>query len=284
MALTADWHIHSEASCDAASLKISDLIAEAPSRGILDCGVTDHVHTPVNLPDLAASRRAFLAAKPQARFHFGVEVSCVSQWELDEIASGRGGMPVYGLRQGGPPECELAIGLTEQDIEHYGVEYVIGGVHWPMYTPLEREAIIRDYHRQNMFLVQHPLIDVVAHPWWWMKHWQNPDGLFLAEPWFDSFDAVPASMHDEFASAAIACGKVVEINIGAMLLTRKYSDHFKRQYIEYLAYLHARGVKLSTGSDCHSAHYDTQFSRAAAMLSSVGICDCDLWRLPPRRK
>ena len=283
MALTADWHIHSEASCDNASLKISDLTVEAPARGILDYGVTDHIHTPLNLPDLAKSRRAYLAARPSTRFHFGVEVSCVSQWELDEIAAGRS-VGAYGLRRGGPAGGELAIGLTEHDIARYGVEYVIGGTHWPIYVPFEREEIIRDYHRQNMFLALHPLVNIVAHPWWWMGHWKNDAGMYLNEPWFDSFKAIPASMHDEFASAAIARGKIIEINIGAMLLTRNYSDHFKREYLEYLAGLSARGVAFSLGSDCHSAHYDTQFAHAAAMLASVGICNSDLWRIAPRRK
>ena len=78
----------------------------------------------------------------------------------------------------------------------------LAGTHWPMYVPLEREAVIRDYHRQNMFLATHPLVDIVAHPWWWMGHWMDRDGNFPAEPWFDDFDVIPRSMHQEFAAAA----------------------------------------------------------------------------------
>lgn len=263
-------------------MSMADLTGLAEARGICDFGVTDHLHTPYNLPDLAASREAFVAVNPSPRFHFGVEVSCVSQWELEEIAVGKHDNPVYGLRQGGPAGGALAIGVTERDLRTYGVEYVIGGAHWPMYVPLEREAIIRDYHWQNMFLATHPLVTIVAHPWWWMGHWQGADGTYTAEPWFDRFSAIPSSMHEEFAAAVIEKGKVVEINIGAMLLNPGYPEHFKRAYLEYLGALRSRGVMLAVGSDCHDARYAIDFERAAEMLDSVGIRDEDLWQRPPR--
>jgi len=282
MPLTSDWHIHSRNSCDEACMSVTDLVVDAHRKGILDFGLTDHLHTPYNLPDLAMSRAEFLAVTPPARFHFGVEVSVVTQWELDEISTGKYDNPVYGLRKNAPPNAPLAIGLTAEDIHGYGIEYVIGGTHWPMNVPFEREAIIRDYQRQNMFLATHPLVTIVAHPWWWMGHWQDANGMYRAEPWFDDFGVIPRAMHDEFAAAVIQHGKVVEINLGAMLLTRKYADDFKRQYCEYLAELKERGVPLCTGSDCHSQRYDTDFEKAAAMLEGVGIRDEELWRLSPR--
>ena len=196
------------------------------TKGIRDYGITDHIHTPYNLPDIAGSRAEFLANTPSARFHFGVEVSCVSQWELDEVATGHYDDPVYGLREGGTPGCELAIGLTAEDIATYQIEYVVGGTHWPMYVPIEREAVIRDYHRQNMFLATHPLVNIVAHPWWWMKYWADSEGCFTAEPWFDDFGAIPTSMHDEFAAAAIEHNTAVEANISACLLNPHYPQRF----------------------------------------------------------
>ncbi|MCK4983299.1 MAG: PHP domain-containing protein, partial [Victivallaceae bacterium] len=198
--ITSDWHIHSNNSCDGACARVKDIISEAKSMGIKEFGLTDHIHTPYNLPDLAASRKEYLDNKPSANFHFGVEVSCVSQWELDEIARGNGKeKPVYGIREGGPPNAPLAIGINENDIANYGIEFVVGGVHWPMYSEIERETVIRDYHRQNMFLATHPLVNIVAHPWWWMKHWADANNRHLAEPWFDDFKAIPEAMHNEFA-------------------------------------------------------------------------------------
>ena len=281
MKITSDWHIHSRNSCDAACMTVSDLVREAKERGVDDFGLTDHVHTPYNLPDIARSRQEYLSTAPSSRFHFGVEVSCVSQWELDEIASGKHDHPVYGLRSGGPRGCDLAIGITAELIAEYEIEYVVGGTHWPLYVPLEREAVIRDYHRQNMFLVTHPLIDIVAHPWWWMGHWQDSNGNYPAEPWFDDFSVIPRSMHREFADAAIKHDTAIEMNIAAILLNPHYPQGFVIQYMEYLSELQSRGVRLGIGSDCHTAHYAIDFEKTGRMLEGAGITD-HFWCLAPR--
>lgn len=294
--LSSDWHMHTCHSCDCKDAPIpttmGETVVEVRTCGIADSGVTDHVHTPYNLPDLEASRRAFVALPPDPHLHFGVEVSCVSAWELSEIASGKHEAPIYGVRQGGPAGGPLAIGLADEDRVRLGVEYVIGGTHWPLYVPLERDAIIRDYHRQNLFLACHPHVTIVAHPWWWMGHWQENDGMFRSDPWFDDFGKIPRSMHEEFAAAAREHETVVEINLSALLLNRQYPERFRRSYCDYLAQLKDAGVALSLGSDHHAQYNpyeesvtrngDAPFTEAIAMLQAVGIHDDDLWRLPPR--
>ncbi len=281
MKITSDWHIHSRNSCDGACMAVSDLVSEAAEMGIRDFGLTDHIHTPYNLPDIARSRDEFLANDSSPHFHFGIEVSCMSQWEIDEIAAKEYDKPVYGLRSGGKQGCALAIGITAEDIATYQIEYVVGGTHWPMYVALERGVVIRDYHRQNMFLATHPLVDIVAHPWWWMGHWIDKNGNYPAEPWFDDFGVIPRSMHREFAAAAIKHDTAVEINLGANLLNPHYPAGFVSQYLDYLAELKLQGVRLSIGSDCHAAHYDIDFETTSRMLASVGITD-DFWCLAPR--
>lgn len=221
-------------------------------------------------------------------------MSSVSQWEIDEVANGTRQNPVYGIRSGGPVAAELALALTADDITRLGIEYVIGGTHWPMYVPFEREAIIRDYHRQNIFLLTHPLTNIIAHPWWWMGHWQNPETkMYTAEPWFDDFNVIPTSMHDEFIAAARQYGKIVEVNNNAMLTSNSYPEKFKQQYCEFLAAVKGAGVPLSFGSDHHSQHQiytesacrggSKSFISSAARLAAVGITDADFWRLPPRK-
>lgn len=292
--LTSDWHIHSRNSCDCRKGKLmetmAEMVAAIEAGGILDYGITDHLHTPCNLPDVEASRREFDALPPNPRRHFGIEVSSVSRWELDEIAAGRHGSPEYGLRTGGPAGAAPAIALTAEDVARLKIEYVVGGTHWPLYAPMEREAVIRDYHRQNMHLACCELVTIVAHPWWWMGHWRDTDGMYRSEPWLDDFGKIPRSMHEEFAAAARQHGKVVEINLQAMLVTANYTDGFKRQYCQYLAWLRSAGVTLSVGSDHHAQHtrYGWNeakdpaaiFLAAEAMLAGVGIRDADLWRLP----
>ncbi|MFA6111578.1 MAG: hypothetical protein WDA75_22695 [Candidatus Latescibacterota bacterium] len=282
-AIASDWHIHSQNSCDSASLIMTDLLTDAATAGISDFGVTDHIHTPFNLPDLQRSRQEFLALDPPPFFHFGVEVSSVSQWEIEEIARGGHDNPVYGIRSGGPAGAPLAIGLGEEELAACGVEYVVGGTHWPIYVPLERETVIRDYHRQNLFLATHPLVDVVAHPWWWHGAWQDGQGNFKGEPWFDDFGRIPAAMHDEFAAAAREHGKRLEINLAALLLNPHYPERFKEQYCEYLAELQETGVCLSIGSDCHDQRYQIDFDTAAAMLARAGVHGEELWVLPCRQ-
>jgi histidinol phosphatase-like PHP family hydrolase len=281
--LTSDWHIHSRNSCDSACMSVGDLVTGAAAKGITAFGVTDHIHTPYNLPDLYASREEYLSCSPCADFHFGVEVSVVSQWELDEIASGRAAGQTYGLRSGGPAGAPMAIGLTAEDIADLRIEYVVGGTHWPLYVELEPETVIADYHRQNIFLATHPLVNIVAHPWWWMGKWQDADGLYRTDPWLDDFSRLPRSMHEEFAAAVIEHNTAIEINISAMLQNSQYEERFSRQYLDYLAVLKQCGVTFSLGSDCHKATYEIDFARAAEQLASVGIADDGLWRLPPRQ-
>lgn len=264
-------------------MTMSTLVDRTAALGIGDFGVTDHLHSLFNWPDVEASRREFLDSNPSPRFHFGIEISCMSQWELSEIAAGGHTQPTYGLRQGGPAGAPLSIALDEALIKAAGIEYVVGGTHWPMYVELERDVVIRDYHRQNMFLATHPLVDIVAHPWWWMGKWQEADGMYRTDPWLDDFRKIPSSMHDEFASAALQHGKVVEINLSGLLLNPNYPEPFRRQYTEYLAWLQGRGVTLSLGSDCHNAEYAIDFEKAERMLEAVGVDGAKLWTLPPRR-
>jgi histidinol phosphatase-like PHP family hydrolase len=261
-------------------MTLADLVKGAGEQGIVDYGLTDHIHTPYNLPDLYAARAEFDEVVNSPRVHFGVEVSVVSQWELDELARTEyPGEPVYGIRKGGPEGAAPAIGLAEEEMRALGIEYVVGGVHWPLYVPIEREAVIRDYHRQNMFLATHPLVTIVAHPWWWMGAWRDADGMYRSEPWLDDFGHIPQSMHEEFAAAAREHGAVVEFNLGATVFNRSYPEGFKRQYVEYVAWLQGEGVTLSIGSDCHDEQYHPDFERAAEILEAAGIEESRLWRL-----
>lgn len=284
MKLDTDWHVHTRSSVDHASMETAELVRGARELGIADFGVTDHLNTRLNLPAIRASREEYLATGPGPRFHFGVEVSCVSRWEVDLIARGEHADAVWGVREGGPPSAEPAVDLTDDILEELGIEYVVAGVHWPLYVPMEARAVTRDYHRQLVFLASHPLVDVVAHPWWWMGGWEDADGRFTTDPWFDDFGRVPRSMHDEFASACADHGSAAEVNLSATLLTPAYTDAFKERYLEYVAGLAARGVCLAMGSDCHDPTYRIDFGRAERMLERAGMDRTDWWRLPPRGK
>ena len=179
------------------------------------------------------------------------------RWELDEIDAGRYDTPpIWGLGQDGPTS-EPAIPLTERDVEALGIEVVVGGVHWARGIAPEPRAIIDNFHAQNMYLATHPLVDIVAHPWWWHDHFTYPDGTYVQAPWTADFGAIPESHHDEFAAALVRHGTAAEIN-PQWVLGKPYGERFYRQYIAYLAYLKARGVVFSTASDCHGRPYAPQ--------------------------
>lgn len=249
-------------------MKMSSLVEGAAEKGIARYGITDHIHTPFNYPDIINSKKAFDANNKKG-FYFGVEVSCVSQWELNMISSGAKGNLTYGIREGGPAGGKLAVAIDEEYIDLHDIKYVVGGTHWAMYTDNKAQDIVRDYHRQNMYLSEHKLIDIVAHPWWYLGPCK--DG------WYENFNIIPLSMHEEFAKSCIENEKIVEVNLSAMILSDKNSEKFKQEYLEYLIMLKEFGVKFSIGSDCHNEFYNIDFLKASNMLESAGFTSVDFF-------
>lgn len=279
-----DWHIHSRHSpCGHPDSDLARVVREARAQGLSEFGLSDHLHCRLNLPALEAARAAFDALGPPPGAHFGLEVSCLRRWDLEQNdALGERGS-IYGVRQGGPADGELTVYLPAGAVEMLRPEYIIGGAHWPLGAELEPQSIIRSYHRQYLFLAAHPQVDVVAHPWWWMGAWQDADGVYRTHPWLGDFGVVPRSLHEEFAAAAVRHGKAVEINIHAMLTNHEYPAEFRRTgYPRYLALLRDLGVRFSIGSDSHSAGYEGRLEAAAEAISRLGLRPDDLWR-PDRR-
>ena len=59
MIIKDDWHIHSRHSCDGACMKMENLVTGVVEKGIMRYGVTDHIHTPFNYPDIINSKKAY---------------------------------------------------------------------------------------------------------------------------------------------------------------------------------------------------------------------------------
>ena len=278
MKIISDWHIHTQNSCDEGSIKVKHLIKKTKEKGILYFGISDHFHTIINLPDIINSRKEYEESNPKDNFHFGVEVSVVSKWEIEEIEKNKEKHKdaIYGIRNGGPAWAEPSIGINEEIIRELKIEYVIGGVHWPLYVEYKRENIIKDYHRQLIFLAENPLINIIAHPWWWHGKWEE-DGIYKTKPWFDNFNVIPKSIHNEFISSVKENNKIVEINLNAMILTKKYPLKWKYQYLEYIKNLQENGVVLCIGSDCHDPEYDIDFETAEKFLDWADIKEENLF-------
>jgi len=283
MPIDCDYHIHSRHSpCGDPVVSWSDIVGAASRAGLRSLGLTDHLFGAINLPALEAAREAFDALATGLDTHFAVEVSALRDWDHEQNAAAGEQAHPYGVWAGGPEDSPLTIYLDEALKDRLGFEYVIGGAHWVLGAPFERDAVIRSYHRQNLFLAAHPLVDVVAHPWWWQGHWEDAAGRYHGPPWLDDFTAIPHDLHRAFAETCLAHGTAVEINAGAIFNNPRYTAAFKRQYVDYLRDLREWGVTFSIGSDAH-VKADVGRSRdLAPVLDAVGLGLADLWRPPER--
>lgn len=251
-----DWHVHSRHSpCGRPEANLPLICREAEGAGLERIGITDHLDGPDSAPRLLAAREEYDALPDRDWVHFGVEAGCAQR-----------------------EDGEFALYLPEDLLEQLGVRYVIGGVHSAFDTPQQREAVIRCYHRQYMFLAAHARVDIVAHPWWWNGPWRDDDGRYSGPPWFDDFTFVPDSMHDELAAAAREHGTAIEINASAIFTNDTYPGLFKRQYLDYLAYLKETGVTFSLGSDSHCPGYCDHLSEMQEELNHLELSEERLWR------
>ena len=274
-----DWHVHSRHSpCGKPEATLARILKEARAAGITSLGVTDHLDGWLSEPRIRAARAEYDALPDKEGLLFGVEVSCLRRYDAKEAERLGAAASIWGYQKGGRADDDLTVYMPEPLIADVQPAHVIGGAHSPLGAPLEREAVIRQYHRQNVFLACHPAVDVVAHPWWWQGAWEDADGMYSSLPWFDDFSAVPRSMHDELAAAATEHGTAIEINAGAIFVNPAYTDRFKQQYLEYLAYLKDAGVTFSVASDSHHPGYDPRLGRIERELDALGLTEDQLWR------
>ncbi len=261
------------------------IVEQARAAGLRSFGVTDHLHTKFCEPHLLACRAEYDAMSDKEGFHFGIEVSVLREYDhQQEEPRSKTAEPCDDWA-----DKKLVLRLPRQLLEQLRPEYIIGAAHWSLGAPFQRDAIIRSYHRQNMFLATHSQVDIVAHPWWWggggVGQWQNADGNYHTLPWLDDFSVIPKSMHDEFAAAAIEHSTAIEINAKGLLLNPRYPESFRRQYLEYLADLKAAGVRFSIASDSHYPGYDgSLLCRIEAYLDQLGLREEDIWQPGERKK
>jgi hypothetical protein len=247
--------------------------------GISRFGFSDHLHCHMNLPQLRRARQEFDALADKTGAHFGIEVSCLRVWDIEQNEAAGGTGHIYGVWEGGPADAPLTI-YWPDEIAELAPEYVIGGAHWPLGVPLERDAVIRSYHRQNMYLAQRPEVTIVAHPWWWEGHWRTADGRYPDLPWLSDFTVIPTSMHEEFAAVLRETGTYMELNAGAIFFNAHYPPTFARQYLEYVAFMKSLGVRFALGSDSHDAKYEPCLERLHEVLTPLRLTNEDFWPGP----
>lgn len=160
-----------------------------------------------------------------------------------------------------------------------GIQYAVGAAHWRVDVADENlkdsvEAQINEWHRQQMYLACDERVVILGHPW------------ACNDTWFEDFSIVPASMHDELASALLENGKYVECNVGMFVDRDTCKGIFRQQYAQFLRYLFERGVPITYGSDCHGnpdGSYPDKRLNAQKYLEEVGFRDGDFSELPDEK-
>lgn len=278
MIIQSDWHIHSENSYDA-TLSLDVIADKAKEFGFKRIGITDHVNFNDKsfLNDLKNSSEAVKKfQKTHPEVVLGVELTPIEKPEFDYIAktcTREGYVPPVMSE---PYEIELA--QTKEELMSYGVRYAIGAAHWRVDVPNARalepdkDVMIKEWFRQQMWLACDKRVTVLGHPWW------NYTAV-----WYDDFSVIPRSMNSELAAALKENKKYVECNAGLMC-NEELSEKFLVQYTEFIRELFEMGIPITFGSDSHR-EYGQRHIKMEKILASAGfkagdfseIAEEDLW-------
>ena len=272
MIIQSDWHIHSESSYDA-TLTLEEIARKAKEQGFKQVGITDHVNFNDdkflgNLKSSAKSVKAFQMQHPE--IILGVELTPIEKPEFDFIEKHR-------TREGYiPPVMEnpyaIELAQTKEQLMGYGVRYAVGAAHWRVDVPFAKglpvdiDAMIKDWYRQQLWLACDERVTILGHPWY------NGNAV-----WYHDFSIIPRSMNIDIAYALKENKKYVECNEG-VLCSQEASEKFRKQYAEFIRELFEMGIPVTYGSDSHNK-YACQRNEMERILAEVGFREGDFSEL-----
>ena len=269
MIIHSDWHIHCEASYDS-TLPLDEIAAAAETYGFTKMGITDHV----NYNDerffsclRESSRIVGEFQKTHPNFVLGVELTPISQPMYDHIK-------IHGTRDGfvapeSPVPYPINLACTKDELTALGVRYAIGASHWRVDRagasgmPVDIDASIREWYRQQMWLACDERVTILGHPWY--------HGKCI---WYDDFSRIPHSMNTDIGAALKEHGKYVEC-AGFFFSSPGASEKFKHQYAEFIRELFEMGVPVTYSSDAHNTYKD-KHTDAEPYLVKAGFKDGDI--------
>lgn len=268
----SDWHIHSEHSYDATQ-PLETIARERMGQHLRRIGITDHANFNDDkfLGDLRSSAAAVREMQKVYPFMvLGVELTPIEKPEFDYIQK-------HGTREGylAPTQSQpfaIELAQTKEELMALGVRYAIGASHWRVDVPnakklpLDLDACIREWHRQQMWLACDERVTILGHPWYHGK------GI-----WYEDFSVIPASMHQELAAALKENGKYVECN-SHFFRSALSTEQFRHQYAEFLRMLFEMGIPVTYGSDDHNGFGDKR-GNVEPYLAAAGFRDGDIVEL-----
>ena len=241
--------------------------------GLRTFGVADHVHTRSSWLRIEACRKEYSRLEASCKVLFGVEVSVMPATHVGGSAQPPFDFSQLRCRWG---DVSLSVAVSDEDISKHRVDYVLGGAHWPLGKCEDGNAVMRCFHRQNMFLLTHPRVDVLAHPWWIYTPTIVGENV-RSTPWLLDFAIIPDSMHDEMRAAARRYAKAVEINARALQFGLEQSERFLAQYVDFLLSLKEDGIKLVMGSDSHARGYSRVLEQVLPCIESLCLSNAHTW-------
>jgi len=264
MIIQSDWHIHSESSYDA-TLTLEKIARKAKEMGIKRIGITDHANfnDAKFLGDLKSSVesvKTFQINHPE--MILGVELTPIEKPEFDYIEK-------TGTREGYVPPImdkpyAIELAQTKEQLMGCGIRYAVGAAHWRVDVPfakglpVDMDALIREWYRQQLWLACDERVTILGHPWY--------NGKAV---WYEDFSMIPRSMNMDIAHALKENKKYVECNEG-VLCSPKASEKFRMQYAEFLRELFEMGIPVTYGSDSHN-EYAVMRNEMEKILADVGF-------------
>jgi len=244
-----DFHMHTE------GMDIADLIERADEIGLEMMGISDHLNfergtledVPENLKVFRRNRRYLEATEPPVPVFFGVEVHI---------------MDTAGFHP-----------LTTEIREEFRFDYTIGGLHGVYGTWTSHREIVDVCHKLLLRAMADPLLDVLAHPYWFPTRAMEACGL----PMLPDLSMVPESYIIELAEVSRETDTALEVNACAIFSNPSYSDRFKKDYRGFLVALDDLGVTFSIGSDAHSVPYVGESRVAREVLMEIGVTEDRIW-------
>ena len=278
MIIHSDWHIHSEASYDS-RLPIKEIEEKSLEYGFKKIGITDHLNFNDEkfVGDLKRSRELLSNLQKHCdRAVFGVELTPIEKPMFDYIKKHGNYEGYIAPVSQNPYEIELA--MTKDELRALGVRYAIGASHWRVDVTGGKElgddlnACIKEWYRQQMWLVSDERVTVLGHPWY------NGRGL-----WYEDFSIIPRAMKDELRAALLENKKYAECNSHFFNSTLT-GEKFRHQYAEFLRELFEAGIPITYGSDSHNSYKPAHVNTEKYLLEVgfadgdiKGIEECDLW-------